>query len=256
MNICKLSSSVYLEELRLTNRQKEILIIVPAYNEEASIKKTLGSLLELRDDITQFKIDICVINDGSKDKTAQIVEDFDVILINLPHNLGIGSAMQTGYKYAYKNNYDIAIQFDADGQHNKDDIVNLIEPLINGECDLAVGSRYVNKTDYTSTVYRRLGMIILSMNLMFVTGKKFTDPTSGFRAKNEKVIKQFALDYPKDYPEPEVLIQLVKRGYLIKDVKVHMSQREGGQSSITPLKSIYYMIKVSMSIFMQKLMKE
>ncbi|WP_028400722.1 glycosyltransferase family 2 protein [Ectobacillus panaciterrae] len=229
------------------------LIIIPAYNEEEAIGDTLTRLLQLREHFTQ--LDMCVINDGSRDKTAEIVKQFGVKVVSLPYNLGIGSAVQTGYKYAYENGYDIAIQFDADGQHNPEDLYKIIKPIAENECDIVVGSRFAEKTDYKGSISRRIGIYYFTALLKLLTKQTFMDPTSGYRAKNRKIIQIFAHNYPKDYPEPEVLIYLKKKGLRIKEISVNMQERQGGKSSITPLKSVYYMIKVSLAIFMQKIVK-
>jgi glycosyltransferase involved in cell wall biosynthesis len=233
---------------------KKILIIVPAYNEEEAIGHTLDKLYVIQEELPNM--DVCVINDGSNDKTVEIAKSHHVTVIDLPINLGIGGGMQTGYKYAYYHGYDIAVQFDADGQHNELDIKALLSPIINDEADMVVGSRYVKKTEYKGSLSRRIGIFYFTGLLFLLTRKKFTDPTSGFRAKNKKVIRQFAELYPRDYPEPEVLISLHKKGFEIKEVSVNMKERQGGTSSITPLKSVYYMLKVTLSILMQRLIKE
>lgn len=229
------------------------LIIVPAFNEEEAIEGTLRNLAKLKQHFSN--VDICVINDGSKDKTSQLAKRHDVIVVDLPYNLGIGSAVQTGYKYAYQNGYEIAIQFDADGQHNHEDLLHIIEPLQTGECDMVIGSRFCEKTDYKGAVSRRIGIYYFTVLLKMLTGQTFTDPTSGYRAKNRKVLEVFAHHYPKDYPEPEVLIYLKRKGFRLKEVSVNMKERQGGKSSITPFKSIYYMLKVSMAIVKQKFVK-
>lgn len=236
-------------------KEKKILVIVPAYNEAEAIDDTIRKLLFIKE---QFpSVDICVVNDGSTDITASIVSRYhDVVLLNLPNNLGIGGAVQTGYKFAEENNYDIAIQFDADGQHNEKDLGVLLAPLIQGGCDMCVGSRFLKKTDYQGSPFRRIGIYYFTLLLQVLTGQRFTDPTSGFRAVNKKVIRLFSHDYPRDYPEPEVLIYLAKRKMVIKEQSVNMRERQGGQSSITPLKSIYYMSKVTLSILMQKVRRE
>ncbi|MFD3450250.1 glycosyltransferase family 2 protein [Microbacteriaceae bacterium 4G12] len=229
------------------------LIIIPAYNEEEAIGDTLARLLELRQHFTQ--LDVCVINDGSKDKTSDIVKQFGVNLVSLPYNLGIGSAVQTGYKYAYENDYEIAIQFDADGQHNPEDLYKIIEPIAADQCDMVLGSRFTEKTEYKGSISRRIGILYFTALLKLLTKQTFMDPTSGYRAINKKVIDIFAYNYPKDYPEPEVLIHLKKKGLRIREISVNMQERQGGQSSITPFKSIYYMVKVSLAILMQKIVK-
>ncbi|PPA70273.1 glycosyltransferase family 2 protein [Jeotgalibacillus proteolyticus] len=233
---------------------QNILIIVPAYNEEKSISSTLSQLSEIKEELPV--IDVCVINDGSKDNTSKIVKQYpDVILIDLPLNLGIGGAVQTGYKYAHRHGYSIAIQFDADGQHSAEDLTKLIQPIMDGEADMVIGSRFVQKTSYKGSLARRIGIYYFYLILKALTKQSFTDPTSGYRAKNANVIKLFANHYPKDYPEPEVLIQLYKKGFKSKEVTVNMNDRQEGESSITPLKTIYYMGKVTLAIFMQKIVR-
>ncbi|MFU0789320.1 glycosyltransferase family 2 protein [Cerasibacillus sp. JNUCC 74] len=230
------------------------LIIVPAYNEEASIASTLNSLMKLKSNIKS--LEICVVNDGSTDKTADIVASFDVVLLNLPMNLGIGGAVQTGYKYAYNHGYEIAVQFDADGQHNTNDFLELIKPIIKNEEDMVVGSRFLQKTSYSGSKTRRIGIYYFYLILKLLTNKSYTDPTSGYRAINRRVICLFAHDYPKDYPEPEVLMHLNRKNMRIREVTANMAARQGGESSITFWKSVYYMGKVTLSILMQSIVKE
>ncbi|MBU5268050.1 glycosyltransferase family 2 protein [Virgibacillus proomii] len=230
------------------------LIIVPAYNEEVSIASTLNSLIKLKRNIKS--LEICVVNDGSIDKTADIVASFDVVLLNLPMNLGIGGAVQTGYKYAYNHGYEIAVQFDADGQHNPNDFLELIKPIIKNEEDMVVGSRFLQKTSYRGSKTRRIGIYYFYLILKLLTNKSFTDPTSGYRAINRRVIRLFAHNYPKDYPEPEVLMHLNRKNMRIREVTANMAARQGGESSITFWKSVYYMGKVTLSILMQSIVKE
>lgn len=229
-----------------------VLIIVPAYNEEEAIGGTIRKLLQLKKQMPN--LDICVINDGSKDQTAEIAGDYSgIILLDLPNNLGIGGAVQTGYKYAEQAGYDIAVQFDADGQHNVDDLKTIIRPVADGECDMCIGSRFVEKTDYSGSPFRRAGIFYFERLIHLLSGQKITDPTSGFRAVNREVIELFAESYPSDYPEPEVIIYLRRRKKRIMERTVLMHSRQGGESSITPFKSIYYMAKVTLSIVMQRL---
>ena len=150
----------------------------------------------------------------------------------------------------------MAIQFDADGQHNAEDLATLIEPLVDQNIDMVVGSRFLTDTGYKGMLMRRIGIYYFSKLLYVFTGKMFTDPTSGFRAVNRKVIETFAKDYPKDYPEPEVLIYLHNQGFSIEERSVYMKARQGGVSSITPIRSVYYMLKVTLSIVMQRLIRE
>lgn len=233
----------------------KILVIIPAYNEKDSIERTLADLLAFKEEKRFRNLDICVINDGSEDNTATIVKGMNVILVDLPVNLGIGGAVQTGYKYAYTYGYDLAIQFDADGQHRSSELEKIINPVLHNEWDMCIGGRFVEKTSYRGSLQRRLGIYYFEKIIQLLTGVRVTDATSGFRCINKKVIKLFAKDYPKDYPEPEVIMLLNKRGLKIKEVSVEMSSREMGKSSITPFRSIYYMLKVSLSILIRKIEK-
>jgi len=160
--------------------------------------------------------------------------------------------MQTGYLYAYYNNYDIAIQVDGDGQHNAKYINSLILPIKNGHADMVVGSRFITCQGYQSTTIRRLGIKYFEKLIYFLSKKKFTDPTSGFRACNRKVITEFAKYYPVDYPEPETLIAITRKGFRILEVPVIMNERMEGQSSIRSFKTIYYMLKVTLAILIDK----
>ncbi|QHS23505.1 glycosyltransferase family 2 protein [Virgibacillus sp. MSP4-1] len=238
--------------------QQKVLIIVPCFNEEAVIKNTLQKLLWAKKQMKTFSVDICVVNDGSTDQTAQILDSYreEVVVIHLPCNLGIGGAMQTGYKYACKKGYDYAIQFDADGQHNEKDIQYILHYIDNQQLDMTIGSRFLKKTDYKGSPFRRAGILYFQFFIFVLTGRKITDATSGFRVINRKVIEKFSANYPKDYPEPEVIIDLVKNGYQVEEITVHMNQREGGETSISHIRSLYYMLKVSLSIFMRTIVKE
>lgn len=221
----------------------QTLVIIPAYNEE----KSIGALVnEIR--FTAPKVDIIVINDASNDNTAEICKELKVSVINLPNNLGIGGAMQTGYKYALANNYDIAIQCDGDGQHDPSYLSLLIDEIEKGQAHLVIGSRFINNTGFQSTFIRRLGIRFFNFLIHTLTRKNFTDPTSGFRACQRDVIKLFAKSYPRDYPEPETIATLTRYGLTIKELPVIMRSREGGVSSINLFKSIYYMFKVTAAI--------
>ncbi len=220
------------------------LLIIPAYNEEKNIENTIKKILDLHNP----DIDYIIINDGSTDNTLEILENNHFNYLNLPANLGIGGAVQTGYKYALYNNYDIAIQFDGDGQHNIEYISQLIQQ-IEASNDLVIGSRFLdNLTGFKSTKTRRVGIKLLSNLIKLCTGKKITDPTSGFRACNKKIIELFSMNYPYDYPEPDTIVKVIKKGFNVKEIPVIMNEREQGKSSINMLKSVYYMIKVSLSI--------
>lgn len=232
--------------------QKKILIIVPAYNEEESIQNVLKSL-----HAASMPYDIIVINDGSTDATSQLAKEIkNTIVIDLPTNIGIGGAVQTGFKYAYRNNYDIVVQFDGDGQHEAKEIIKIVTPIIINNTNCVIGSRFLDTTEgFQSTFIRRVGIKVFEYINSILINQKITDNTSGFRAYNRDAIKLFAYDYPMDYPEPEAVIMLGKNNYSIEEISVLMHERTGGESSISGLKPIYYMTKVLLSIFMTYLRK-
>ena len=230
--------------------KQKILLIIPAYNEEENILRVCKEI-----DKKRPEIDYVVINDGSKDNTLKILQDNNINHINLIHNLGIGGAVQTGYKYAYEKGYDIAIQYDGDGQHDVTYVEKICKPLIKGEANMCIGTRYLDKSssEFQSTFMRRLGKNIISCIIRICCHKKITDPTSGFRAADRKIIEQFAKKYPTEYPEPESTVDVLKKKYKVIEVPVSMREREGGKSSINVFKSVDYMIKVSLAILVDSL---
>ena len=229
-------------------KKMKVILIIPAYNEEENILKTVKDI-EKYNKRYHSSYDVIVINDGSVDKTSEICHKNKIPVIDLIHNLGIGGAVQTGYKYAYKNNYDVAVQFDGDGQHNVSYVKKIIEPIINNESDMVIGSRFIEKIDtFQSTKARRLGINIISKLIKLVTRKKILDTTSGFRAVNKDIIKEFQNSYPVEYPEPLTTTVLLKKNYRVKEVSVEMNEREGGVSSIRKWKTVYYMVNVILSI--------
>ena len=226
---------------------KNVLIIVPAYNEELNIVKTVNKIIKYNKK-SKYNIDYIVINDGSYDNTKEICEENKYNTVNLISNLGIGGAVQTGYKYALKNNYDVAIQFDGDGQHDENYIETLIKEIEKGN-NFVIGSRFIsNLSKFKSSSTRRFGIKILSILIKICTGQRIYDPTSGFRAADKMIIREFSEKYPTEYPEPESTVYLLKKGYNISEVGAEMHEREFGTSSIKPLKSIYYMFSVCISI--------
>ncbi|MBF0509079.1 MAG: glycosyltransferase family 2 protein [Deltaproteobacteria bacterium] len=218
------------------------LIIIPAYNEGQSIAPVIDNI---RRDFPQG--DILVINDGSVDNTSEVAHQKAAFVLDLPYNSGIGAAVQTGFLFAFRNGYDVAIQVDGDGQHPAGEIHKLTEALDQG-WDVAIGSRFVHKTGYQSTFFRRLGNRIFSGLIYLVCGQRIHDTTSGFRAVNRQVISLFAQTYPGDYPEVEALVFLDKYGFKIKEIPVEMKARQGGRSSISFFDSAYYMIKVTLAV--------
>lgn len=234
-------------------KMKKVLLIIPAYNEEKNILKTCNSVIDYNKKY-KTNYDIIVINDCSTDKTEEICLKNNIPVISLVHNLGIGGAVQTGYKYAYVNDYDIAVQFDGDGQHDVSYVKNVINPIINKEADLVIGSRFISNIDtFKSTFVRRIGIRIISFFMKFATNVKIYDTTSGFRAVNKNIIKDFSFSYPIEYPEPITTAEVLKKKYNVLEVPVEMKKRENGVSSIRTWKNIYYMINVSISLIVVKM---
>ncbi|GAB6934584.1 glycosyltransferase family 2 protein [Calditerricola yamamurae] len=227
-----------------------VLVIIPAYNEEETIAQTVTALMRA----TPY--DYIVVNDGSTDRTREILVQNGFNFLDLPVNLGIGGAMQTGYKYALMHGYDYAIQLDADGQHDPADLDKLVREIQTGKWDLVIGSRFVQPTGYRGSRLRRIGISYFSFILRLLTGERIADPTSGYRIVNRRVIEEFARHYPTDYPEVEVIVSLARKGYRIKEIPVNMKARQGGASSITPIKSVYYMIKVTLFCMIRRLFRE
>ncbi|MCX7974792.1 MAG: glycosyltransferase family 2 protein [Candidatus Aminicenantes bacterium] len=227
------------------------IAIIPAFNEERNIEGVILSLRQYQPDF-----DIVVINDGSTDETSTIARKTgQAVIIDLPANVGIGGAVQTGFLYSLRKNYDLAIQIDGDGQHEASEIQKIIEPILTNQADMVIGSRFLLPSKYRSTWLRRLGIKIFSLlNLIFL-GEKFTDSTSGFRAFNRRAIEILSREYPDDFPEPEAIFLLKKKGLRIVEVPVSMKIRQSGKSSLTFFRSIYYMIKVLLAISVSMLRK-
>ena len=232
----------------------KVLIIIPAYNEEKNILNTYKSIVDFNKN-NKTNYECIVINDCSTDGTKKILEDNNIPHINLIHNLGIGGAVQTGYKYAYYHDYDIAVQYDGDGQHDVAYIEKIIKPLIDKKADMVIGSRFIDKSlkGFKSSAARRIGIKVISAFIKFATGYKVYDTTSGFRAINKKVILEFASEYPSEYPEPVTDAEILKKGYKISEVPVVMKKRIGGISSIRAWKSVYYMLNVCLALLVIKM---
>lgn len=226
------------------------LIIIPAYNESENIEKTVES-------ITKYapEFDYVIINDCSTDDTKKICQKNHFNFVDLPINLGIGGAVQTGYRYAYEGGYDIAVQVDGDGQHDPRFLKKMSDYLIENNLDMVIGSRFINKEGFQSSGTRRIGIKYFTIFIQILTGTKITDPTSGLRMVNRKVIEIFTRDYPKDYPEPESVVAILRKNKKVKEIPVVMKERAGGVSSISPKKSIYYMIKVTLAILIECIRK-
>lgn len=220
----------------------KICAIVPAYNEEHNIGPVI-------DDIRnhQPQINIVVINDASRDKTEAIVRERGATVLSLPINLGIGGAVQTGLIYARDAGFDLAIQFDGDGQHLASEIEKILTPVIEGQADVVIGSRFLDAGGYKSRFVRRIGIRIFQMVNSLMVGSRITDNTSGFRAYNRRAIAFLARYYPQDYPEPEAVIDLYRNRFRIREVSVVMRERASGDSSIRLSRSLYYMVKCLMA---------
>lgn len=228
-------------------------MIIPAYNESASILQTCQNIIEYnRQNHTDY--DFVVINDSSSDATGQILDEEKLPHIDHIYNLGIGGALQTGYKYARDYNYDIAVQFDGDGQHDINSVAALIRPITEGEADLVIGSRFITKTGrFRSTFARRIGIKLISDYMKLFTGRRITDTTSGFRACNSKLIDEFANNYPSEYPEPVTTTFCLLHHDRVVEVPVEMNARTAGSSSIHTWKKAYYMINVFMTLLVVKI---
>jgi len=225
-------------------RRLRSIAIVPAYNEAES----LGSVLEeIR--AADPELEVVVINDGSADATASVAAAAGTAVVNLPFNVGIGGAVQTGYQYALEHGFEIAIQVDGDGQHDPREIAQVLEPIVDGRADLVVGTRFVTGGGYRGTRLRRVGIRIFAAVVSLLVGQRVSDTTSGFRAVNRKALKLFAAEYPHDYPEVESIVLLSKHHLRMLEVPVQMRVREVGNSSITAMRSAYYMIKVLLALF-------
>ena len=225
---------------------KKILAIVPAYNEAGNIGRTVDQIGR-----AGLAIDILVIDDGSGDATAREAEAQGAKVVCLPFNLGIGGAVQTGFQYAFAGGYDVAVQIDGDGQHDAAFLPQLLAPVIAGHADMVVGSRFMEVSDgFKSSFSRRMGIHFFVHLINALTGVRITDPTSGFRAHNKKLIAVFARYYPHDFPEPEAIVVARRMDAVITEVPVVMHARQAGSSSIRHFKSMYYMLKVTFAILL------
>jgi glycosyltransferase involved in cell wall biosynthesis len=223
-----------------------ILIIIPCFNEQESIGKLLSEIHSTQ--INNVSIVPLPVNDCSKDKTILVIKEHTNHFLDLPVNLGIGGAVQSGLKYALENNFDIAVQLDGDGQHPPSELIKVISPIINNEADVCIGSRFIDKEGFQSSFLRRVGINFLSGLIKLRCGQTILDCTSGYRAFNKKAIELSAAYYPKKYPEPESTLYFIKKGLRVKETPVIMEARDGGTSSISGWRGIYYMIKVSLAI--------
>ena len=230
----------------------KILAIVPAYNEAGNIGSVVQQIRSL-----SIPVDVLVVNDGSRDSTAQEASAQGASVVSLPFNLGIGGAVQTGFQFAFDGGYDIAVQIDGDGQHDAADLPKLLAPITAGHADMVVGSRFMENSDgFKSSFSRRLGIQFFVHLIGALTGASISDPTSGFRAYNQKMIRLFAEQYPHDFPEPEAIMLARLFEAKIEEVPVEMRKRSAGLSSIRYMKTLYYMVKVTFAILLNKIKKK
>lgn len=227
----------------------KVLLIIPSYNEEENVLNNYKRIIK-HNEKYKTNYDVIIVNDGSKDKTEKICKENNIPYISLIHNLGIGGAVQTGYKYAYEHGYDIAVQFDGDGQHDVRYVENIIKPIKDKKADMVIGSRFIDKnsSEFKTSRARRIGIKLISFFIKIITKKKIYDTTSGFRAVDKKLIERFASNYPVEYPEPVSTTEVLRLGYRVEEVPVSMNERENGVSSIKAWKNVYYMINVILSI--------
>ena len=216
------------------------LVIIPAYNEETNLPFVLK-------DLQGFASDILVVNDGSKDATEEVARRSGVAFVSHPFNLGIGGSVQTGLKYALRNGYDYAIQFDGDGQHRADQICKIVSQVESGQADLVIGTRTLPE-GYKCGFSRKIGSLIFCLLIRILTGKRVADPTAGFRCYGPNAIRLFSIAYPDDYPEVESIITASRNGLTIAEESVLMRSRQSGHSSINRRKSAYYMLKVTLAM--------
>ncbi len=226
----------------------KVLVIIPAFNEEENIEDTVRRVMEA---VPEY--DYVVVNDSSGDATLAICRNNGFRVLNLPINLGIGGAVQTGFKYAELKGYDYAVQIDGDGQHDPKYIKPMMEALKSNNADMVIGSRFIEKEGFQSYAIRRWGIKYFSVLIKLLTKRVITDPTSGLRLMNRDIIRKFAAEYPRDYPEPETDLSVLKDKYKVTEIPVVMHERQGGKSSISIKAGAYYMIKVTIAIFVEML---
>lgn len=226
----------------------KVLIIIPAYNEADNIEYVVDNLVA---NYPQY--DYIVVNDASKDQTREVCLQKKYCFLDQTINLGIGGTVQNGYQYALENGYDVAVQIDGDGQHDVSYIGKMLEKIENNEADVVIGSRFMEREGFQSSAARRVGINLLSGMILALTRKRIKDVTSGFRAVNKRFISIYAKDYPQDYPEPEAIVAAIMHGGRVSEVPVIMKERLSGESSINLKKSVYYMIKVMLALFICRL---
>jgi glycosyltransferase involved in cell wall biosynthesis len=220
------------------------IAVVPAFNEAPCIAEVISEIRAV-----DPELEIVVVDDGSTDATRHVAHRAGAQVVRLPFNVGIGGAMQTGYQFAREHGFDLAVQIDGDGQHDPRELPQLIEPILEDLADMAVGTRFAGGRRYESSLGRRVGISLFSWIVSLLVRQRVTDTTSGFRAVNRKGIALFASDYPHDYPEVETTVLVFRHQLRLVEVPVVMRTRATGRSSITLFRSVYYMAKVSLALF-------
>ena len=224
------------------------LVIIPCYNEEENLDRVVERLHAAAPDV-----DYLIVNDCSTDGSAALCRARGYNYISLPVNLGIGGGVQSGYLYAREHGYDVTVQMDGDGQHDPAYLMEIVQPVLDGECDMCIGSRFVKKEGFQTSFMRRVGIRFLSGLIFLLSGHRVLDVTSGFRATNAQMTAYFARHYAIDYPEPEAALAAILAGFKVAEAPVIMRERQGGVSSIHSFKSVYYMIKVSLALIIDRL---
>lgn len=224
----------------------EGIIVIPAYNEEKNIAETLRGIKKIGLDL-----DILVVNDGSKDRTREVVKETGNNVISLPFNLGYGAALQTGFKYAKHKGYKYLIQFDGDGQHNPEDILSLVNEMKKDNVDIVIGSRFLGHGTLKTGIFKSVVIHMLRWLIKINTNSKITDPTSGLKCISRRTYEYYSLmeNFPGDYPDADVLIHMLRNNYIIREVPANMKERVSGVSMHSGLKPVIYVLKILLSIF-------
>jgi glycosyltransferase involved in cell wall biosynthesis len=231
------------EETRTRLAALRRVAIVPAHNEQDCVGAVVAEIRAF-----DPEMEIVVVDDGSGDRTAAVARAAGARVVRLPFNLGIGGAVQTGFRYAFEHGFQLAVRLDGDGQHDPAELPMLLEPVLAGRADIAVGSRFAGADAYRPSFARRLGIRLFARLVSLLVRRRVTDTTSGFQAVNRRAIALFAADYPHDYPEVEAVVMVFKHRLRLEEVPVRMRERAGGQSSITAAHSVYYMLKVTLAL--------
>lgn len=231
----------------MKRNSSESIIIIPAFNEEESIGPLLAEIYRYVPGL-----DVVVVNDGSADRTADVADEHGARVLDLPCNLGVGGAVQAGFRYAYENGYKYAVRCDGDGQHPPQEIPRLLKAIVENKVDLVIGSRFLSERSYTSTFFRQCGICCLAATLSLTCRKRVTDPTSGFQALNRALLYFFSNTYPIDYPEPEALALMRRQGYDFMEIPVRFRERQSGRTTIRGWGTLYYVVKVFLALLVDR----